>query len=268
MLYARKNLRARDSCSRSDRMLRNDSGLRSRNSYTHGYYLIIFPIIEVKNERKHPPTLHIPFRTNGVATYGYLFLCLNAILLRYLQVTSPILYEHLVAEDALVENLAAVWLLLGGILFFAAALRERGFPRRQIYILECIALIYGCGEEISWGQRIFDYPTPDILYRINTQNETNIHNFDFLSDLHDIVFLSGIRLLWIIPTAALLCRKNSVFGIPLPSMLLTLVFLIVFLYRMPAPSMKFFFLGNRIGRDHFVHLYLYFPGNTKCFLPS
>lgn len=31
-------------------------------------------------------------------------------------------------------------------------------------------------EEISWGQRIFGFETPELLQRYNLQKETNIHN--------------------------------------------------------------------------------------------
>jgi hypothetical protein len=31
-------------------------------------------------------------------------------------------------------------------------------------------------EEISWGQRIFDFGTLDWAIKINSQNETNVHN--------------------------------------------------------------------------------------------
>jgi len=47
------------------------------------------------------------------------------------------------------------------------------------------AFLYGCflcglifivGEEISWGQRIFGFSTPEALNDINRQGESNLHN--------------------------------------------------------------------------------------------
>ena len=38
------------------------------------------------------------------------------------------------------------------------------------------------GEEISWGQRIFDITPPEILEEINVQNEINLHNMKFMDD--------------------------------------------------------------------------------------
>ena len=53
-------------------------------------------------------------------------------------------------------------------------------------------------EEISWGQRIFQWSTPNIMMKINSQGETNIHNiFDpHLSMLYPAFNLSlGVLLL-------------------------------------------------------------------------
>ncbi len=32
------------------------------------------------------------------------------------------------------------------------------------------------GEEISWGQHIWGFESPELLQKINKQQETNIHN--------------------------------------------------------------------------------------------
>lgn len=40
-----------------------------------------------------------------------------------------------------------------------------------------VALIFVIGEEISWGQRIFNWETPETIKAYNYQDETNLHNF-------------------------------------------------------------------------------------------
>lgn len=42
----------------------------------------------------------------------------------------------------------------------------------------CFALgcLYIAGEEVSWGQHIFEWGTPEFWSGINDQNETNLHN--------------------------------------------------------------------------------------------
>ncbi|TCK17155.1 tetratricopeptide repeat protein [Thiogranum longum] len=48
--------------------------------------------------------------------------------------------------------------------------------QRPFFILLSIALFYVVMEEISWGQRLFGFETPDFFRRYNLQDETNIHN--------------------------------------------------------------------------------------------
>ena len=46
--------------------------------------------------------------------------------------------------------------------------------------LFCLGLVFftGFGEEISWGQRIINFQTPDIIEKHNVQKEFNFHNLD------------------------------------------------------------------------------------------
>lgn len=47
----------------------------------------------------------------------------------------------------------------------------------NIFLLLLGLLCLVCfGEEISWGQRIFGWQTPDTIKELNVQQETNIHN--------------------------------------------------------------------------------------------
>jgi tetratricopeptide (TPR) repeat protein len=48
---------------------------------------------------------------------------------------------------------------------------------RLYFSLLAFACLYVAGEEISWGQRLFDIPTPEFFDQHNLQGETNLHNF-------------------------------------------------------------------------------------------
>ena len=48
-----------------------------------------------------------------------------------------------------------------------------------VYALGCI---YFLGEEISWGQHLFDWSTPEAWLVVNNQHETNLHNTSALFD--------------------------------------------------------------------------------------
>lgn len=39
-----------------------------------------------------------------------------------------------------------------------------------------LGCVYFAGEEVSWGQHLFGWLTPEIMERINDQQETNLHN--------------------------------------------------------------------------------------------
>lgn len=45
------------------------------------------------------------------------------------------------------------------------------------FLILALASLYVCGEEISWGQRLFSFETPHFFQQHNLQQETNLHNF-------------------------------------------------------------------------------------------
>ena len=113
-----------------------------------------------------------------VSIYGAIFFGLNLILLSVLVVFDVDAHRALTREDALVENSTAFLFFLTALLLLAIAARGRGVPGRWLYILGALAFVFATGEEISWGQRIFGFETPNYLREINFQNEFNLHNID------------------------------------------------------------------------------------------
>lgn len=76
----------------------------------------------------------------------------------------------LTSEDNLIEGGSSIFLFLSSILFFIAS-------RKNIFmILLSLVFLFGAGEEISWGQRIFGFEPPAKLKEQNVQSEFNIHN--------------------------------------------------------------------------------------------
>lgn len=79
-------------------------------------------------------------------------------------------YEDLVGEWAQV--------FLFSITMLLAARQAYCCPRfRWFFSLLALACLYVAGEEISWGQRLFNIPTPEFFSDHNLQQETNLHNF-------------------------------------------------------------------------------------------
>jgi len=87
-------------------------------------------------------------------------------------------------EDGLIENLSSVFFGLSSIALIIAAkrssfLKNKSNGLRYFMILSWALLMFiFMGEEISWGQRLFDFNTPESLAEINDQDEFNIHNIE------------------------------------------------------------------------------------------
>ena len=175
--------------------------------------------------RSAPPATGLE---STVGVYGYLCLYLKVLFFSALCVAAPRTFQALSREDYWVEYLTAVWLLLAGLLLFVTALAERRFFRRCAYVLGGMAMAFAAGEEISWGQRIFGFATPDLLMRLNDQEEFNVHNIT--NGVFDIIYLNGMLILCMVTSAAFFCRKDRLFGIPLPSIPLMLGFLMMLSY--------------------------------------
>ena len=176
------------------------------------------------------PILPPPPPHSTVGVFGYLCLCLNVFFFSFILAADPQTFGALTREDYWVENLTAVWFLLAGLLLFATTLMERSFLRRCVYILGGMAMVFAAGEEISWGQRIFGFATPDFLMSLNAQQEFNVHNIAATATF-EIIYRNGALILCMVTSAAFFCRKDRLLGIPLPSILLMLGFLLILSYN-------------------------------------
>ncbi|MCX7551500.1 hypothetical protein [Xanthomarina sp. F2636L] len=99
--------------------------------------------------------------------------------------TSPETQFNLTQEDGLFENAGAIAFFLAFIIFTYLFIQSKHLEnlffgiktkRNIFYILLAILFLISCGEEISWGQRIFGWSTPESLMEMNAQQETNFHN--------------------------------------------------------------------------------------------
>jgi hypothetical protein len=86
------------------------------------------------------------------------------------------------SEDGFWETVTALGLFGAAGFFVDAGLRHpRAVPgnaRSVRWMLVGMGLLFffGAGEEISWGQRIFDIATPEGLRSVNVQGELNVHD--------------------------------------------------------------------------------------------
>lgn len=139
-------------------------------------------------------------------------------------------------EDGVLESLTAIGFGLAS-LFVAKYLiiKSRqgisGRNQRLIFLMHiCVSFIFFiiCMEEISWGQRIFNWNTPAVLESVNWQQETNIHNmfngiWPILYQIAGLCFVSFFCIGW-----CLYAKRPDSYWLPLfphPSLLGVAIFI-------------------------------------------
>ncbi len=101
-------------------------------------------------------------------------------------------YDRLVVEDGWIEYLTAIALALTGIYAMACLFTNfRNLNPLQKVVLTALSLLmlFGAGEEISWGQRLFDIRSADFFLEHNLQQEINVHNLELYGlSLNRLIF--------------------------------------------------------------------------------
>jgi hypothetical protein len=122
----------------------------------------------------------LDFLRNGRTLTAWFLGSTLAFHLLYVVPLTHELAEELLEEDNVVEIITAVALLLAAAVGVVLAVRARRAGRPALvwgFSLAFAALVFVIGmEEISWGQWIFFWQTPETLKEINGQGETNLHN--------------------------------------------------------------------------------------------
>lgn len=187
---------------------------------------------------------------NKNATLYFLLLLLISIgVFSLILVYNRNLYEAITYEDRFVEYLGFIFLLVAGfyvlrssILGLRKNVRTQGM--NSFLLIVGIVFVIAAFEEISWGQRIFGFGTPERLMEINRQQEFNFHNidkkfFDRVLDRANILFV-------LFSTVMLILKKDHLLGIKLPDVHLTLAFAII----------PFYHQYNEVSLDFYHILYL------------
>jgi hypothetical protein len=150
--------------------------------------------------------------------------------------------SNLGAEDHFFEWLTPIFFWIASALFFMIFLKTKNL----FFLILAIAMFIGAGEEISWGQRIFGFKTPEELNKVNVQGEFNFHNIAIfhgvnsqkkpvygLKRIFEINFLfrlstmlCGIILPFCVYHFKLISRLTTKFHIPVPPISIGLFFFI------------------------------------------
>ena len=94
------------------------------------------------------------------------------------------IFKNYWSENGFIEYLQVVLLILAICLLFSARKFFYDNNKRIYYliIIKIVGLTYFLGEEISWGQHIFKWESPDFFMNLNNQKETNFHNISNFFD--------------------------------------------------------------------------------------
>ena len=203
--------------------------------------------------------------------FCYILICLHALFFGYIAIAHRPVYDFLKRQEGAVEFLTFVVFLLACVALSAAVLATRRLFLRCVYVLGGIALLFFAGEEISWGQHIIGYATPDFMVDLNYQREFNIHN---VKAFYDVVGNSEQRsalfMLCLVACAAFFARKNRIFGIPSPPIPITLALLVAVSYFSTAPIFIFDGLDLYGYRGLFLLLLIValLSGNARLFIAT
>jgi len=144
--------------------------------------------------------------------------------------TAPEYFKNTyVLEDGAIEWLTVFALLASALLMLLRAWSLK-LVRTRLFLFTTVmaaaVFIFGAGEEISWGQRLFGIETPEWLAEKNKQSEMNLHNLVIGGvSINKLVFskLLAVVLLIYLIVIPLIYKKNprqaariDALGIPLP----------------------------------------------------
>ena len=118
-------------------------------------------------------------------------------------------YIRRMGEGSLVEWLSFLFFLLSSFLIFKASSNDLNKQERIILKTGSIIIFIFSMEEISWGQMIFNWRSPDLMNKFNIQDETNLHNIMFIHDKSWIILLCIFSLCLILSLIGFYLRWNQ-----------------------------------------------------------
>ena len=112
----------------------------------------------------------------------YIFLAIIVILSLFFGFTNATFFDMTFAqEDGFIEYATFFFLFCISILCFSRLITQ--FKNQQLLwkigvLGAALLFLFGAGEEISWGQRIFGIESGEFFQGNNLQKETNFHNLE------------------------------------------------------------------------------------------
>lgn len=147
-------------------------------------------------------------------------------------------YRFLLTDDGPVEWAQFVCFCVASIAAFGIAVqrfRENHRWQATIFGVIGMGLLFISGEEVAWGQRVFDLETPDRLEDINKQNEITLHNVGDALVWMNAIMMIAAAVAVAAPFLNRRLRLERIFAdadrLFVPPVFLAPAFLVVFAYR-------------------------------------
>jgi len=190
---------------------------------------------------------------NSVTIFGiYCGLMLTISIIPIVYFIDGQIYRNVVREDQWAEYATALVLLYGSLIISRRLFirwKAIRFPEKLGFVLMALAMFAGFGEEISWGQRIFNLQSPDFFINHNLQNETNIHNLKIFDiKLNQWLFTYGMLMVFLIYFSLpywiekhrFIRKIISRYGLYIPKRSHSLVFLLatLLIHTYPVPKVS------------------------------
>jgi len=163
-------------------------------------------------------------------------------------------------EGSIYENLTVILLLVGAVTFAFSAYREPRTLRKITRFFATFLLVIGAGEEISWGQHLLGFATPESIAEVNAQGEFSLHNHESINSRFDTIVLALFAVYFVAyPLLAKAFRTNVprivVDIAPMPPLLLGIVYIIAASYT-HSPAWQFLWDKTTLFHEEIREVYL------------
>lgn len=188
--------------------------------------------------------------------------------------------NHYVVEDGIIEWLTVLALVVGMVLCILRVVRLRRVKSTKFVVMMlflALLFLFGAGEEISWGQRLFAFESSSFFQNNNAQGESNLHNLKIgNTKINKLVFGKLLALVmlvyWFVMTP--LYHRNSGFrskvdqlAIPIPCYHQIIAYVVlVLLVQLTASDKRGELL--EFGGSFLFLINVAFPFNRTIFLHS
>ncbi|MFC1512570.1 hypothetical protein ACFL4O_00515 [bacterium] len=205
------------------------------------------------------------------------FIVLFTVVLMY---TNYELYYLFAEEDGFIEWLSVLGLFMGSIVCAYRFFKLRKI--RSLLFLVCLllaafALFFGAGEEMSWGQRVFDIKLPLFFQKYNFQKEINVHNLLFknfnmkyliFGRLRDVVIIFYLFVLpWLYKKRNKIKKVCDRLAVPIPYLRQIIIYAVIMIILQIVPFKRKWELMEMAGAFIFFVI-IFNPCNREIYNPD